>query len=69
MKYLCILFVAIVAMCSPIIDRRSGTERKATQTSRASEPQSGMGGVLFIRVLTPPPVTVEPQVAPTKGAP
>lgn len=68
-----ILLVALllVASCTfqPIRDDRPPDVRAATQTALASEPVSGNVHVLRIRLLTPPPATIEPALAPTATLP
>lgn len=65
MKYILLLALLLVVACSPVVDTRAPDVAAATRTAIANAPLSGNVGVLRIRLLTPPPVTIEPSLVPT----
>lgn len=66
MKYLWIIATLfLLASCTwQVADHRTPADAAATRTARSAQPVSGNVGVLRVRIVDAPPVTVEPAVAP-----
>lgn len=61
----CLLCVAIVVACSPIVDRRLDTERVATQTARAVLPLPPLPHSIRVQIKPMPTAALLPTVTRT----